>query len=234
MPNRRSLAARYVRREALLEAFSRRGPRGVLFVETGRRFELAEPVLLTVEFPAERRSFRLQGKVISRRRGSQEPPLPPGVEVEFYSEENRTLQLVLDHAAGKAVDFVDRRSHRMPCSFVVTYGRDDQFVREFAEDISEGGSFIRTDRLFPVGTVVECKLKPPGYLLGLKLWARVAWVKATGQPRGMGLEFLFETERQRKKVRDIVQKLQRQHAEQLDRTVRGFKEVSGFRLPGRK
>ena len=216
---------RFSKRGGLLDAFSRRGPRGVLFVETGRRLELAEQVVLVVDFPAERRSFRIHGKVISRRRGSLEPSLAAGVEVEFPSEESHTLQLILDHAQGKQVDFVDRSSRRMPCSFVVTYGRDEDFVREFAEDIGEGGTFIRTETLFPVGTRVQCKLKPPGYLLGLKLWGRVAWVKTVGQPRGMGVEFLFENERQRKRVREIVSKLAAEQSRQVERKVQEIKRV---------
>jgi len=223
MLGRKTLTARFPRREALLDSFTRKGLRAVIFVETARRLELAEQVTVVVEFPSDRRAFRLCGKVISRRRGSQ------GLEVEFPSDENRTLQLILDHAAGKVVDFVDRRSRRLACSFVVTYGKDAEFIREFTEDIGEGGTFIRTDRLFPVGTVVECKLKPPGYLLGVKLTGRVAWVKTTGQPRGMGVEFLFESERQRRKVRQIVRKLAQLQTRQVERKMQEIKESDRFR-----
>jgi uncharacterized protein (TIGR02266 family) len=229
MLGRKTLTARFPRREALLDSFTRKGLRAVIFVETARRLELAEQVTVVVEFPSDRRAFRLCGKVISRRRGSQDPPLAPGLEVEFPSDENRTLQLILDHAAGKVVDFVDRRSRRLACSFVVTYGKDAEFIREFTEDIGEGGTFIRTDRLFPVGTVVECKLKPPGYLLGVKLTGRVAWVKTTGQPRGMGVEFLFESERQRRKVRQIVRKLAQLQTRQVERKMQEIKESDRFR-----
>jgi type IV pilus assembly protein PilZ len=228
MAGKKTITARYGRKENLLAAFTRNGPRGVLFVETGRQPELAEQVLVVIEFPAEQRSFRLQGKVIARRRSSRES-LPPGAHVEFLADENRTLQMVLDHAQGKAIDFIDRRGQRMPCSFVVSYRSDAGFVSEFAEDIGEGGTFIRTENIFEIGTEVECRLKPPGYLMGLKLKGRVAWVKKTGQPKGMGVEFIFRSERQRKKVREVVKKLVSEQTRQVKRKMKKIREADRFR-----
>jgi type IV pilus assembly protein PilZ len=211
MAGKKTITARYGRKENLLAAFTRNGPRGVLFVETGRQPELAEQVLVVIEFPAEQRSFRLQGKVIARRRSSRES-LPPGAHVEFLADENRTLQMVLDHAQGKAIDFIDAG-----------------FVSEFAEDIGEGGTFIRTENIFEIGTEVECRLKPPGYLMGLKLKGRVAWVKKTGQPKGMGVEFIFRSERQRKKVREVVKKLVSEQTRQVKRKMKKIREADRFR-----
>jgi type IV pilus assembly protein PilZ len=228
MLSKKTITARFPIRQAFMEAFSRRGPRGVFFVETTRRLEIAEQVTVVVEFPTDHRSFRLNGKVVARRRGSREPVLPPGVEVEFPADENQTLQLILDHSEGKTINFVDRRSRRMACSFVVSYGRNDEFVREFAEDIGEGGTFIRTEQLLPVGTRVLCKLKPPGYLLGVRLWGRVAWLKTTGQPKGMGVEFIFSNERQRKKIREIVHRLILQRSKQIEKQMKKLRQTKKF------
>jgi len=228
MAARKTITARFGKKENLLADFTRSGPRGVLFIETGRPLELAEQVLVVIEFPAEQRSFRLQGKVIARRRSARES-LPPGAHVEFPAEENRTLQLVLDHAQGKEIDFIDRRGKRMPCSFVVSYRSDEDFVSEFAEDIGEGGTFIRTENISEVGTEVECRLKPPGYLMGLKLKGRVAWVKKTGRPKGMGVEFIFASERQRKKVREVVKKLVAEHTRKVKKKVKLIREEDRFR-----
>ena len=228
MAAKKTITARYGKKENLLGDFTRNGPRGVLFIETGRQMELAEQVLVVIEFPAEKRSFRLQGKVIARRRSSRES-LPPGAHVEFPADENPTLQLVLDHAEGKEIDFIDRRGKRMPCSFVVSYRSDEDFVREFAEDIGEGGTFIRADDIFEVGTEVECRLKPPGYLMGLKIKGRVAWVKKTGQPKGMGVEFIFASERQRKKVREVVKKLVAEQTRQVKKKMMKIREEDRFR-----
>jgi len=233
MPRKKEVSARYPKKEKLLLDFQRRGRLGVLFVETGRMLDLSEDITIVIEFPAQKRSFRIHGKVVSRRRASVEPPLPPGVQVEFPSDENRTLQLVLDHAEGKQVDFTDRTSRRLPCSYVVSYRRDRDFIHEFAEDIGEGGTFIRTSQLFPVGTEVECRLKPPGYLLGIKLRGRVAWLKETGRPKGMGVEFLFTSERQRKKVRDLVKKLAQDRSRNVQRKMEAIRKKDSFRKPSR-
>ena len=207
MPGKKTITVRYLEREKLLSDFIRRGRRGVLFVETGRRLQLAEQILVVVEFTGQKRSFRLHGKVVARRRASRELPRPPGVQVEFPGEEDQTLRLILDHAQGKEVAFVDRSSQRMPCSFEVSYRRDEDFIKEFAEDIGEGGTFIRTINLFVVGTEVECKLKPPGYLMGIKVKGKVAWVLKRGSMKGMGLQFVFDTEKQKRKIKNLVKKL---------------------------
>jgi type IV pilus assembly protein PilZ len=228
MVSKKTITARYGKKENLLTDFTRSGPRGVLFVGTGRRLELAEQVLVVIDFPTEQRSFRLQGKVIARRRSSRES-LPPGAHVEFPADENRTLQLVLDHASGKEIDFIDRRGKRMQCSFVVSYRSDEDFISEFAEDIGEGGTFIRTDRIFEVGTEVECRLKPPGHLMGLKLRGRVAWVEKRGVPKGMGVEFIFQSDRQRKKVREVVEKLVTEQNRQVRRRMKKIRGADRFR-----
>ena len=228
MAAKKTITVRFGKKENLLADFTRSGPRGVLFIETARPLELAEQVLVVIEFPAEDRSFRLQGKVIARRRSARES-LPPGAHVEFPAEENRTLQLVLDHAQGKEIDFIDRRGKRMPCSFVVSYRSDEGFVSEFTEDIGEGGTFIRTDDIFEVGTEVECRLKPPGYLMGLKLKGRVAWVKKSGRDKGMGVEFIFASDRQRKKVREVVKKLVPEQARQVKKKMKMIREGDRFR-----
>jgi uncharacterized protein (TIGR02266 family) len=207
MPGRKTITARFHKREKLLVNFERRGRRGLLFVETGRRLQLAEQVVVEVEFPSEKRTFRLHGKVVARRRASREPPLPPGVQVEFPTEEDQALRLILDHAQGKEVAFVDRGSRRMSCSLEVAYRRDEDFIREFAEDISEGGTFIRSNNILAVGTEVECRLKPPGYLIGIKVRGKVAWVLKSGPTKGMGLQFVFESEKQRRKVKSLIKKL---------------------------
>ncbi|HOX43919.1 MAG TPA: TIGR02266 family protein [Myxococcota bacterium] len=208
----------------LLESVARRGPLAVVFVPTARQLELGEEVNLLLDFPAARRHFRLRARIIARRIASSGTAIPPGVELEVGSEQLHVLQLALDCAAGKSVDFIDRSSRRVPCEVVVEYRTDQGFVRDFAEDIGAGGTFLRTERLFPVGTQLEVKLKPPGYLLGVRLRARVAWVKTLGRPRGMGLEFLFSGARQQAKLARIVERLSAEHARRLTEGLRPFRD----------
>ncbi len=234
MPRSPTIQVSYPQPAGLLEQFRREGPGGVLFIETGRRFHLGQPLIVAVRFPTAGRSFRLRGTVIAARRGSREPPLPAGVEVSLPSDQQRTLRRVLDCAEGKQVDFVDRRDKRVACAIEVTYRTDAGFVREFAEDISAGGTFVRSERLFAEGAALECKLKPPGYLMGIRLRARVAWVKSSGEDRGMGLEFQFDSARQRRRIRSLCQRLAAEHKRQLERGVQAFKQRDRSRSRGRR
>jgi len=43
--------------------------------------------------------------------------------------------------------------------------------------------------------------------LGIKLRGTVVWVKDKGKPKGMGVKFLFESDRQRRKLGELIQKL---------------------------
>ncbi len=194
----------------------------MLFVRTGRRFELGSDLTIILELPSRDNTFRLKGRVVASRRASRDPVLPAGVEVEFGSTQRHTLQLVLDAAEGKKIEFSERRSRRIAYSVQVAYETDAGFVKEFTEDISEGGTFIKTDRQLPVGTLLECRLKPPGYFMGVKLKGRVAWVSKQEQPAGMGIEFIFTSHRQRKKVQDICRKLAHELAAAVERGVAAF------------
>lgn len=218
MPRHKELLARYPLRESFLKHFRRQGSTGVLFVETARPLNLSELVTVLVDFPGQEKAFRLQGRVTSRRRASRRPPLPPGVEVVLAPDQAHTLQLVLDHVAGKQVRFTPRRSGRVQVTCEISYRSNDAFAKEFSEDISEGGTFVLTERLLPVGTSLECRLKPPGYLVGVKVPARVAWLRSHGQPRGMGLEFVFASESQRRKLKKLLQRLRRRQGDTLERT----------------
>ena len=139
------------------------------------------------------------------------------------------LQMVLDHAAGKDVEFTDRSTRRIPCSLEISYRHDRDLVQEFAEDISEGGTFIRTERIYPVGTEVECKLRPPGYLVGIKMRGRVAWVAETGEPRGMGIEFKFESARQKRRLQELLKKLAADRDREVRRKMETLRRGDRFR-----
>lgn len=208
MPRKNLISIEFPVKEQLLRQFEWRERQPVLFMPTDQRAELGERVKLVVKFPTEERIFWLNGTVIGRRVASSGiPPLPAGIEIEIERDAHRSLQMLLDHAGGKQVYRKERRNQRLACSFVVTYRQDKDFIQEFTADLGEGGTFIRTEKILPVDTEVECRLKPPGHMLGIKLKGRVAWVRNRGQPKGMGIEFMFVNSRKRKKLSDLVERL---------------------------
>jgi uncharacterized protein (TIGR02266 family) len=208
VPKKKLISTEFPVKEQLLRQFEWRERQPVLFMPSDQRIELGEKVKLVVKFPTEERIFWLNGTVIGRRVASSGiPPLPAGIEIEIERDMHRSLQMLLDHAGGKQVYRKERQNQRLACSFVVTYRQDKDFIQEFTADLGEGGTFIRTENFLPEDTEVECRLKPPGHMLGIKLKGRVAWVRDRGQPKGMGIEFMFVNPRKRKKLRDLVEKL---------------------------
>ncbi len=81
-------------------------------------------------------------------------------------------------------------------SLRVNYKSIAALVQAYSSDISEGGLFLPTRELLPIGAVVELKIKLPDDGPELRAIARVAHVldegeaKANGRKAGMGMEFL--------------------------------------------
>jgi hypothetical protein len=57
-------------------------------------------------------------------------------------------------------------------------------------DFGIGGAFVETERLLPVGTVLQLTLVAPSAWDPLELGGEVRWTSSTpGRPKGMGIEF---------------------------------------------
>lgn len=98
-----------------------------------------------------------------------------GDEVLFSSSDNRTKV-------------------RIYVEFEVTLTGPHSFFTSFTMDISEGGVFVATHQIFPIGTEFRLKL-----IIGeesLDIDSKVIWVrgidgaKVSGQEPGMGLSFI--------------------------------------------
>ncbi len=229
MTTARHLLVRYAEKERFVENFEHEDQVGTLFIATTARVALAEIVSVFVEFPNDKRSFRLLGRVVSRRRAAKEPALAAGIRVEFSPDQGQAIQLILDHVGGKDIAFQNRASRRLSCTLEISYRHDGELLKQFAEDISEGGTFIRTQKLLPVGTEVHCRLKPPGQLLGIKIKGRVSWQKESGDPVGMGIEFLFSSSRQQKKIAKLLTSLRAKYSQQVEQNVEQVRKRNRFR-----
>jgi type IV pilus assembly protein PilZ len=84
----------------------------------------------------------------------------------------------------------------------------DQFRVEYAENISEGGVFIKTEKPLSPGTQFRLELKVAGEKL--KADAQVIWTKEfPNEPErssGMGARFINLSEKDRKRIQVIVSK----------------------------
>jgi type IV pilus assembly protein PilZ len=104
-----------------------------------------------------------------------------------------------------------RRAPRAPIELKVEYRRLNTFFADYTQNISQGGTFIATDRPLPVGTQFVFALRVPGMDEPLKLEGKVVWVTlaadaSSGNPPGMGIEFQYDP-RERSEKEATVERL---------------------------
>jgi uncharacterized protein (TIGR02266 family) len=81
-----------------------------------------------------------------------------------------------------------------------------------AENVSDGGVFVATKELKPIGTEVEMTLKLPGNLLPVWAVGVVCWIRDTSgksdTPLGMGIQFRLIADDALRRIRDFVRERQ--------------------------
>jgi type IV pilus assembly protein PilZ len=80
----------------------------------------------------------------------------------------------------------------------VEYERLNALLSDYTHNISQGGTFIRTDRPLPVGTVLSFTIQAPRLTDGIVLQGVVRWVvevaqARSGRPAGMGIAFIYDS-----------------------------------------
>ena len=84
----------------------------------------------------------------------------------------------------------EQRSHqRVPVRLIVDYEDADDFIGDYTENLSAGGTFIHTTRKLDQGTAIQLVLSFPGLLQPITLDGIVRWSRGGKQP-GIGIEFL--------------------------------------------
>lgn len=122
-----------------------------------------------------------------------------------------------------------RNNNRSAIELNVEYKRLNTFFADYTRNISQGGTFIRTERPLAVATEFIFALTIRGLAEPLRLRGRVKWIvtpeEATPKsPAGMGIEFQYANDAERHATEAIVEKLM---AEELG-------EVLTARLLGKK
>lgn len=202
-------------RAAFRELYFDKGGLGGVFVEGELDVTLGEELDLEIHFLEEQVAVRVRGQVRWRRASnSHRKSVPPGVGIEFLPAETPARDLLLDFASGKDLSLVIRSARRYGVGLRVKYKQGGAVMVDTTDDISEGGAFILSDDPIPVGSRVELKLLPPGSLFGVGVKAVVAWRRDRGR-RGFGVEFLFDSDRQRKRVARLVGTLKEQILREL-------------------
>ncbi len=107
----------------------------------------------------------------------------------------------------------DRRiAQRAPIELKVEYRRVNTFFADYTKNISRGGTFIATERPLPEGTEFVFALGIPTMDEPLRLNGRVCWITSTedatrANPAGMGIEFVWRDDEERRATERTVEKL---------------------------
>jgi type IV pilus assembly protein PilZ len=107
----------------------------------------------------------------------------------------------------------DRRgNNRSAIELNVEYKRLNTFFADYTRNISKGGTFIRTERPLDVATEFIFALTIRGLAEPLRLRGRVKWIvtpetATPASPAGMGIEFQYANDAERRATEAIVEKL---------------------------
>jgi uncharacterized protein (TIGR02266 family) len=86
-----------------------------------------------------------------------------------------------------------RRHPRRPVEIEITLESESQLYTGFSENFSDGGVFVATHMLKPVGTRLEVTFTLPGLPAPIRVDGEVRWVRVDSEtsdmPAGMGLKF---------------------------------------------
>jgi type IV pilus assembly protein PilZ len=112
------------------------------------------------------------------------------------------------------VTSTDRRSggHRQAIELSVEYKRLNTFFADYTRNISKGGTFIRTERPLDVKTEFVFALTIRGLPEPLRLHGRVKWIVSAADatatsPAGMGIEFMYVNDEERRATEAVVEEL---------------------------
>lgn len=111
----------------------------------------------------------------------------------------------------------ERESGRKPIELKVEYKRLNAFFADYTRNISNGGTFIKTDKPLPIGTEFTFKLQVPKLREPLTIAGQVRWVVSPDdlspdgaddqEEAGMGIRFVYADDEERQRVVGLIQEL---------------------------
>ena len=108
----------------------------------------------------------------------------------------------------------DARSHRrLSLELEVSLQSDSNFYLGLTENLSNGGIFVATHLIQPIGTLVAMTLRLPNRKMPLALGGRVRWVRDASEsleaPPGMGIEFNKLSGNERDSIERLIRTINR-------------------------
>ena len=115
-----------------------------------------------------------------------------------------------------------RRHDRAPVTLIVEYDGADDLVADYTDNLSSGGTFVRTERTFEIGTSVHLVLSFPGLLKPVAIEGVVRWRSEDrdGGGPGVGIEFTDYDESTRERLEEVVKALATHHPDYIGDVLR--------------
>lgn len=149
-----------------------------------RRTSVGEQLLVEHQFVDSERSFRGVARVIDHHAGP-----PEIVTLEFV--DGRNAALVVCHAEGQSVPYLNRRVERHPVWLPIEYGA--RSLHGIMTELSELGAFITSKHATPEGLVtlrIPASSPRSESMVRLEITARVLYTRDVHEP-GFAVEFVF-------------------------------------------
>ncbi len=122
------------------------------------------------------------------------------------------------------MDQIDKRSEvRTPVTLIVDYDGADDFLGDYTENLSRGGTFVRTERELAPGTEVELVLSFPGLVRPIHLDGVVRWTRGAEsgeEEHGVGLEFTGLDGDRRSELERVIAAIARRDPDHVGELVR--------------
>jgi|SRR5687767_15647731 uncharacterized protein (TIGR02266 family) len=116
-----------------------------------------------------------------------------------------------------------RQYSRFQVDLELTLQSESTIWMGHAANVSDGGVFVATKELKPIGTEIEMTLKLPGVMLPVWFIGVVCWIRETsGQadaPLGMGIQFRIIADDALRRIRDYVRERQSSTAAAVQQAV---------------
>ncbi len=122
-----------------------------------------------------------------------------------------TLDVVRAQCAGNHPEADNRRlCPRYQMQVPVTQDGDHNFYLGFSENVSEGGLFVATHAIEPIGSRIDLAFTLPGCREAIHVQGEVRWVREYAEsanvPPGMGIQFVQLGEVEAVQIRDFVRR----------------------------
>ncbi len=192
--------------------------KGGIFVKAANPLPQGTRVKVILMVPGED-NIELSGRVVYILEEDEATRIgrSPGMGVEFSdidSDTEEKLNKIIERIKKKiAIDFEEKRSdERVLTEIKLKVKSTDGFVQKYAEDISKGGIFIKTDKPLPFDAKVKILLELPDSE-EIELDGRVVYIlseeeaKAMMRSPGMGIQFVDVSPEVRKKLEDLIEEI---------------------------